>query len=80
MELTARMQKALALLGSDSVAERGNGRFMVTSWATPTVRYEVRAGYCNCPDFAYRGIEPCAHLLAVGMYQGISSVISPLFR
>lgn len=78
--LSKRASKAIALVGSDSVKHRGNDRYSVLSWDTPSRSYEVRPGYCNCPDFAYRGYEPCAHLLAVGMYQGITAVTSPLFR
>jgi predicted nucleic acid-binding Zn finger protein len=72
--LDPRVRKALALVGSESVKDYGNGRYGVISWETPSNVYQVRANYCNCPDYAYRGTEPCAHLLAVGMFSGIKSI------
>jgi predicted nucleic acid-binding Zn finger protein len=72
--LSPRVQKALWLIGSASVQERGDGRYEVISWNSPPTRYQVRENYCNCPDFAYRGAEPCAHLLAVRMISGIRSI------
>jgi predicted nucleic acid-binding Zn finger protein len=72
--LDPRVRKALALVGSESVKDHGNGRYSVISWAHPPLEYQVRENYCNCPDYAYRGTEPCVHLLAVGMFSGIKSV------
>lgn len=72
--LSRRMQKAIDLVGSDSVRDRGNGRYEVFSWDHLPTKYQVRANYCNCPDYAYRGTEPCAHLIAVGMVRGITSI------
>ena len=61
----ARSERAAALVQAGAVEALGNGRYKVRSggggwWA-------VRPGYCNCPDFAWRGLVPCKHLLAVEM-------------
>lgn len=69
--ISSRMEKALALVGSESVKNRGNGRYEVYSWDNLPAKYQVRSNYCNCPDYAYRGTEPCAHLLAVSMVKGV---------
>jgi predicted nucleic acid-binding Zn finger protein len=59
-----RVVRALELLRADAVESLGNGRYRVRSgggrgwWA-------VREGYCNCPDFAWRGVVPCKHIIAV---------------
>jgi predicted nucleic acid-binding Zn finger protein len=59
-----RVERALELLRAGAVESLGNGRFRVRSgggrgwWA-------VREGYCNCPDFAWRGVVPCKHIIAV---------------
>jgi hypothetical protein len=59
----ARTERAAALVAAGAVEALGNGRYKVRSagggwWA-------VRPGYCNCPDFAWRGLVPCKHLIAV---------------
>ena len=59
----ARSERAAALVQAGAVEALGNGRYKVRSggggwWA-------VRPGYCNCPDFAWRGLVPCKHLIAV---------------
>ena len=61
--VAARAERAAALLRAGAVESLGNGRFRVRSggggwWA-------VREGYCNCPDFAWRGLVPCKHIIAV---------------
>ncbi len=60
---TARAERAAALVRAGAVEALGRGRYRVRSagggW------YAVRAGYCNCPDFAWRGAVPCKHLIAV---------------
>jgi SWIM zinc finger len=60
---SARMERARALVEAGAVEALGNGRYKVRSggggwWA-------VRPGYCNCPDFAWRGAVPCKHIIAV---------------
>jgi hypothetical protein len=60
---TARMERARGLVDAGAVEALGNGRYKVRSggggwWA-------VRPGYCNCPDFAWRGAVPCKHIIAV---------------
>jgi hypothetical protein len=62
---TTRAARAAALVEAGAVQALGNGRYKVRSggggwWA-------VRPGYCNCPDFAWRGTVPCKHLIAVEM-------------
>jgi len=57
-----RAERAAALVRAGAVESLGNGRYRVRSagggwWA-------VRDGYCNCPDFAWRGYVPCKHLIA----------------
>src|SRR5581483_2961683 len=59
----ARMERARGLVDAGAVEALGNGRYKVRSggggwWA-------VRPGYCNCPDFAWRGAVPCKHIIAV---------------
>ena len=59
----ARMERARGLVDAGAVQALGNGRYKVRSggggwWA-------VRPGYCNCPDFAWRGAVPCKHIIAV---------------
>jgi hypothetical protein len=58
-----RMERARGLVDAGAVEALGNGRYKVRSggggwWA-------VRPGYCNCPDFAWRGAVPCKHIIAV---------------
>jgi len=61
--LAARAERAAGLLRAGAVESLGQGRFKVRSagggW------YAVRPGYCNCPDFAWRGVVPCKHIIAV---------------
>lgn len=59
----ARAERAAGLVRAGAVEAMGSGRYRVRSggggwWA-------VRADYCNCPDFAWRGYVPCKHLIAV---------------
>ncbi|SRR5579875_2319661 len=63
MAFAARMERARGLVDAGAVEALGNGRYKVRSggggwWA-------VRPGYCNCPDFAWRGAVPCKHIIAV---------------
>ena len=60
---STRAERAVALFRMGAVEPLGNGRYKVRAgnggyWA-------VRDGYCNCPDFAWRGAVPCKHLIAV---------------
>src|SRR3712207_8796590 len=62
--LAARAERAANILREGNVEPLGHGRFKVRR--LPGARwYAVRDGYCNCPDFAWRGAVPCKHLIAV---------------
>ena len=70
----ARVGRAAALVRAGAVEALGNGRFRVRSaggswWA-------VRDGYCNCPDFAWRGAVPCKHLIAVELARSLLAAAS----
>ena len=68
---STRAARAAALVEAGAVQALGNGRYKVRSggggwWA-------VRPGYCNCPDFAWRGVVPCKHLIAVEMTRALAA-------
>jgi SWIM zinc finger len=68
-----RVAKASALLQSGKpVTERPDGTFLVPSQTRPNVLYEVTRFItssdgelfgCSCPDFQFRGIPECKHIL-----------------
>jgi predicted nucleic acid-binding Zn finger protein len=58
-----RAERALALVREGAVEAMPDGRYRVRSGGGGW--YAVREGYCNCPDFAWRGFVPCKHILAV---------------
>jgi hypothetical protein len=59
----ARMERARGLVDAGAVEALGNGRYKVRAGAGGW--WAVRPGYCNCPDFAWRGAVPCKHIIAV---------------
>ena len=63
--LAARAERAAGLLRAGAVESLGEGRFKVRSAGGGY--YAVREGYCNCPDFAWRGVVPCKHIIAVDL-------------
>src|SRR3954468_24196997 len=60
---TTRMERARGLVAAGAVEALGNGRYKGRTGAGGW--WAVRPGYCNCPDFAWRGAVPCKHILAV---------------
>lgn len=70
--VAARAERAATLVRAGAVESLGDGRYRVRSggggwWA-------VRAGYCNCPDFAWRGRVPCKHIIAVELVRPLLDV------
>ena len=64
--VAARAERAADLVRSGAVEAMGGDRYRVRGWS-------VRPGYCNCPDFAWRGQVPCKHLIAVELVRSIHS-------
>src|SRR5947208_15278260 len=60
----ARAERAADLVRRRAVEAVEQGRYRVLS-AGGAAYFSVREGYCNCPDFAWRGVVPCKHLIAV---------------
>src|SRR3954447_3680374 len=60
---TTRMERARGLVAVGAAEALGNGRYKVRAGAGGWGG--GRRGYCNCPDFAWRGTVPCKHILAV---------------
>ena len=60
----ARAERAAELVRRGAVEAVEQGRYRVLS-AGGAAYFSVREGYCNCPDFAWRGVVPCKHLIAV---------------
>jgi predicted nucleic acid-binding Zn finger protein len=67
----ARAGRAAEIVRRGGVETFDGGRYRVRS--TPeSGGFAVREGYCNCPDFAWRGAVPCKHLIAVAMARALA--------
>lgn len=62
--LAARAVRAAALLRVGRIEAVAGDQYRGYS-ADGQREYAVRAGYCSCPDFAWRGEVPCKHQIAV---------------
>ncbi|SRR5579885_2812485 len=67
----ARAERAADIVRRGAVEALDHGRYRVQS-AGATGYFSVREGYCNCPDFAWRGVVPCKHLIAVEMTRALA--------
>jgi uncharacterized Zn finger protein len=68
---SARVERAAELVRRGAVEQVEPGRYRVQS-AGGGGHFAVREGYCNCPDFAWRGVVPCKHLIAVEMTRALA--------
>ena len=68
----ARAERAADLVRRGAVEAVEHGRYRVLS-AGGTAHFSVREGYCNCPDFAWRGVVPCKHLIAVELTRSLAA-------
>ena|SRR5215208_2197678 len=68
----ARAERAADLVRRGAIEAAENGRYRVLS-AGGTAYFSVREGYCNCPDFAWRGVVPCKHLIAVELTRSLAA-------
>jgi predicted nucleic acid-binding Zn finger protein len=73
---TARAERAAELVRRGAVEAVEQGRYRVLS-AGGTAYFSVREGYCNCPDFAWRGVVPCKHLIAVELTRSLAAESRP---
>ena len=72
----ARAERAADLVRRGAVEAVEHGRYRVLS-AGGTAYFSVREGYCNCPDFAWRGVVPCKHLIAVELTRSLVAESRP---
>ena len=68
----ARAERAAGIVQRGGVEALEHGRYKVRSGAGSGY-FAVRDGYCNCPDFAWRGVVPCKHLIAVEMTRALTA-------
>jgi predicted nucleic acid-binding Zn finger protein len=68
----ARAERAADIVRRGAVEALDHGRYRVRS-ASAVGYFSVREGYCNCPDFAWRGVVPCKHLIAVEMTRALAA-------
>ncbi len=68
----ARAERAADIVRRGGVEALDHGRYRVRS-ASAVGYFSVREGYCNCPDFAWRGVVPCKHLIAVEMTRALAA-------
>src|SRR5262245_60079126 len=71
-----RAERAADLVRRGAVETVDQGRYRVLS-AGGTAYFSVREGYCNCPDFAWRGVVPCKHLIAVELTRSLAAESRP---
>jgi predicted nucleic acid-binding Zn finger protein len=71
-----RTERAADLVRRSAVEMVEHGRYRVLS-AGGTGYFSVREGYCNCPDFAWRGVVPCKHLIAVELTRSLAAEPRP---